>query len=301
MAKYTTTVRHICEEKGGFPESGLGQVDEIVRAAVPLIFTSQVEFFDPAYREILLRKILKHYYMREIGFETVGLWCLKMNTKLEEIAPYYTFLYQHSLKDMDLYIDTDVQTEYGGTDNKTGNLARTEEISRTKNGDDRSTSNSDSRTTRKQGGTDTTSSSTTNKNTRTPTFKTTEQSSDTPQGGLAGVSSGKYLSEAKITDNTGKEITSETSKESSKMTTDMESTDTSQANGTTTRVYNEVSADNHDIKDNSTEQLTRNFLQKVKGRSGKSPIEIFKLIRESYYNIDMEVIDEFKDLFMSVY
>lgn len=38
-------------------------------------------------------KIIKHYYMREIGFETIGRFKLALNETLNRIMPYYTDLY----------------------------------------------------------------------------------------------------------------------------------------------------------------------------------------------------------------
>ena len=90
LSKYTTEVRYICETDSGLDESvGFNSVDEVISKSWNKIFTSKVPFFDEDYRKILCCKILKHYYLREICSETVGLWKLWVNTKLEEIMPYY--------------------------------------------------------------------------------------------------------------------------------------------------------------------------------------------------------------------
>lgn len=49
--------------------------------------------FDENYRSKLNEKILNHYYMREIGFETAGLFKRYLNVKMNEIMPYYNQLY----------------------------------------------------------------------------------------------------------------------------------------------------------------------------------------------------------------
>ena len=95
MSKYTTEVRYICEQAAGLDESvGYDDVNRIVELAYPNIFDSSLNFYNEETKSRLLPKILLHYYQREIGFETVGLWKLKLNQKLREILPYYNQLYR---------------------------------------------------------------------------------------------------------------------------------------------------------------------------------------------------------------
>lgn len=49
--------------------------------------------FDEAYRDPLNNKIIEHYYFREIGQETPGLFKRFLNRKMNEIMPYYNQLY----------------------------------------------------------------------------------------------------------------------------------------------------------------------------------------------------------------
>lgn len=73
----------------------------MIKIAYPSIFSDYIPFFDESYKEVLYIKILRHYYTREIGLETVGLWKLKLNTKMAEIMPYYNQLYQSELLKFD--------------------------------------------------------------------------------------------------------------------------------------------------------------------------------------------------------
>ena len=82
MSKYTTQVRFICESYAGFDESvGYSKADEVISKAIPMVFDFEFPIFDEAYRNVLCRKILRHYYTREIGAETVGLWKKWLNTR----------------------------------------------------------------------------------------------------------------------------------------------------------------------------------------------------------------------------
>ena len=74
MSKYTTELRYLIQS--GF-DLGL----------------NDYPIFDENYRSKLNEKILNHYYMREIGFETAGLFKRYLNVKMNEIMPYYNQLY----------------------------------------------------------------------------------------------------------------------------------------------------------------------------------------------------------------
>lgn len=123
MSKYTTDVRSICEVNAGLEESvGASKVDDIIGKSVEKIFSFSFPIFDEEYRKVLEIKILKHFYTREIGFETVGLWKLKLNTKLNEIMPYYNQLYKSELLEFNPFYDVNLTRKHtgsGSTDSET--------------------------------------------------------------------------------------------------------------------------------------------------------------------------------------
>lgn len=180
MSKYTTEVRFICENLAGLDESvGASHVDDVLDACWDKIF-NDFELFEPEYKPVLCKKILKHYYTREIGFETAGMWMLKLNTKMAEIMPYYNQLY-HSA---DLEFDPLHQIDY----TKTVNDART------KTGTTQDASNRTKTMSESDNGTDI--GTTSDSGTKYDLF------SDTPQGGLNGVNNETYLTTAdKVTNN----------------------------------------------------------------------------------------------------
>lgn len=161
MSKFTTEVRYICEFYSGKDKSeDLTSVDEIIQRALPFIFDFAFPIFDENYRTTLETKILKHFYTREIGLETVGLWKLKLGIKLNEIMPYYNKLYKTELLDFNpLYSDNITRTSTRKNDNTNSYTDKEME----------------------------TNSSVAN------SFNT---ESDTPQGGLSAVINDNYLSYA---------------------------------------------------------------------------------------------------------
>ena len=179
MSKYTTEVRYICEHFSELGESvGYYKVNEIIEKSRTKIFNFEYPIFDTKYKAILESKILKHYYTREIGLESVGLWLLKLETKLNEIMPYYNQLYKSELLEFNPFYDVDVKT----TSKKTANTNATTKAQ------DKSNSNSN----------------------------TVERNlySDTPQGSLKNVENETYLTNAtknigEATNNTTSNSTSE--------------------------------------------------------------------------------------------
>lgn len=115
MSKYTTEVRFLCESLTGHTESqGFTEVDSILTAASPIIFSFQFPIFDEAYRLPLERKILRHYYTREISEETYGLWKLRLQDRMETIMPYYNKLYESALLSFNPFYDVDLTTNHAG-------------------------------------------------------------------------------------------------------------------------------------------------------------------------------------------
>lgn len=127
MSKYTTEVRFICETAAGYDESkGFDDVESILTAAAPIVFNFNFPIFDESYRLPLERKILRHYYTREIGEESVGLWKLRLDDKLNMIMPYYNKLYESELIKFNPMWDVDVQNEHIGSSDTTNKVDREE-------------------------------------------------------------------------------------------------------------------------------------------------------------------------------
>lgn len=162
MSKYTTEVRFICETNAGLSSSvGCDNVDSVLNKSWNKIFTTNIEFFDTKYKSILCKKILKHYYLREICCETVGIWKLWLNERLEMIMPYYNQLYESAKLEFNPLYNTEI--------------IRVE--NRQDSGSKESTSSVDS--------------------SGTNTDEKKDLYSDTPQGSLSGVQNETYLTNAR--------------------------------------------------------------------------------------------------------
>ena len=213
MAKYTTTIRNLMDNNFDF---GL----------------KDYPIFDAEYRTILNNKILMHYYMDEIGFETAGLFKVYLNNKMNEIMPYYNELYK---KQKDLLLNFD----------KTTNL--TETFTRDNTTDTNTKSNS------------------TSSNTASGSSKNVYQ--DTPMGSITEQDIDNY---------------------------DHASNQEFNKNQNTSSIE-----DNSNLTGKATS--LENYIRTKTGNNGRLyGIEILKMIKNNYMNIDEMVINELQDLFMGI-
>lgn len=176
MSDYTTQVRFICETCANLTEStGFNDIEDVLNKSWNKIF-GDFPIFDELYRPELCKKILRHYYTREICCETLGRWKLFLSDKMKNIMPYYNQLYKSELIRIEplVSVNKSVSHEGNGSETKTTNRS--------------GTNSSKSRT---DGSTDTWS-----------------YYSDTPQGGIEGLENNVYLTSA--THNVGTDGTSST-------------------------------------------------------------------------------------------
>ena len=356
MSKYTTEVRYICEEAAGLKESkGYNDVNTIVQTAYPKIFDSSLVFYDEETKTRLLPKILIHYYQREIGFETVGLWKLKLNQKMREILPYYNQLYASEKLQYDPLKNVDNTHTHDGSyaDNSKVDNKKTSDHTETRNlktVDDGSSSydrNEDTilrhdktithgNDTVQRGNDTIAQAEDTNTHAITSDRDHWIMYSDTPQGGVNGVQlAGGTSQSGTLSDNSYlTNATHETEKPAATRDTIQHGTITNTF-GNVTNQYGDIietfnrtgdkkdhvdedgwektdntnthtgtvrkagtDIDDNNRKDDGTEEYTN----KEYGKIGVMTYQEMQMRwRESFLNIDMQIIDELGDLFMKVW
>lgn len=275
MAHYTTEVRTICEALTSNVRSGASKIDEIVNGAIPQIFNDSWDTFDSSHKTELCEKILKHYYFREIGVETVPLWIFMLNRKLVEIMPKYNKMYEVVEK---AYINPLNMYDMTETENITGDETTT------LNGSTQSTSSGEMSGTNTGSGTSE-STSTSDSNAVSEAW---QKYNDTPQGGITGLEQDMYLTNA----------TKNTSTSDSDTTSDSKSTSTSNATSESTSSSTSQSSNNSTGVVKNLEERVRN----TKGINGqKSYFELARQALDMYVNVDMQVIKELETLFMQLW
>ena len=279
MSKYTTELRFICETSAGLTDSeGYTSTRDIIEKSRAKIFDFDYPIFDEKYRSVLETKIIKHYYTREIAAETVGLWKLWLDERMNNIMPYYNQLYKSELLEFNPLYDTDITTDsnrkINHEENTTDNNVRTDNLNnKNTRTDNLSTENSHE-----------------DHDTDSGTNDNLTAYSDTPQNGLKGVTELNYLTNAtkvngsdnKKHDNNG----SYNTKNTGTQVDDATQTGTVSNDGSGTKKY-----------DNTDE-----YLEHVKGKRGTdSYSKILQEYRKTFLNIDQMIINSLSDLFMGVW
>lgn len=307
MSKYTTQVRFICETAAGLSESeGQTSVKQIIAAAIPSVFDFDFPIFDESYRTVLETKILKHYYTREIGLETVGLWKLKLDTKLNEIMPFYNQLYKSELIEFNPMYDVDLTRDHNLKREETTKQDATEKgtIEKTGSVDD----NTHTETSDNQNNESTTDIQNTTGSTSREQLGSSkthyDKYSDTPQGSLQNVQNDTYLTNARMINDTDSQTgeTTVSGNDTSKGTT----TANSSTDGTndTERNISTNDSEEKSVSQNLNKNLNSidDYIEHVKGKNGGvSYSAMLNEFRTTFLNIDMQVINELGDLFMNLW
>lgn len=245
MSKYTTELRYLLDM--GY-DLGL----------------SMYPIFDEKYRSALNAKIIDHFYYREIGQETPGMFKRYLQRKLNEVMPLYNQLYRSQLLTFNPLYDSELNETY--RKNTTGSKNTTGTTKGTAAGAVASTGSSDTNTS------DTTSST------------GISVDSDTPQGLItrSGLDGDIYASKA------GKSQSSGTGSGTSNADTSTTSQDYTESTGELTNI------DAYETLDDYVRHVSGN-------QGGKNYSELLNDFRTTFLNIDMLVIEELNSCFMQVY
>ena len=294
MSKYTTELRFICETYNNLDESvGLSNVNTVIDNALPKLFDFDFPIFDENYRKQLEHKIVRHFYLREIGFETVGIFKFYLENKLNEIMPYYNKIYNAYLLNIDP-LSNYRSKKLGNNNQLSDNKTNTVDNSDSKKTSTNKTNSNDLRTDNLSQNETHTSTDTYGNNDRS---FVTNLHSDTPQGSLVNVENESYLSTAEKNNTIHWQDT----------VTKTNHSDNINNTGTVKNTNATTSSNEISDKTTNTSKLTSNisttneYVELVTGYSGISAIALIKEYTTNLDNVDMLVIEELEELFMQIF
>lgn len=261
MAIYTTTIRSIIESYATTDKAPLEQLEE----ARPHIFDFAYPIFDESHRRELETKILLHYFNREIGLETVGLWKLYLNERLNLEMPFYNQLYEIEANKFDYLINVDTMQNSQSSDNQLRNDGTTSNRTTTDSGKDVTETHRDYLN--EGSGSDSSNSGVINSDFPQATYGAKDYASGSQQSESSGKSSDKSSGdeETVVTANYGKVVTEA-------------------GNGSL----------NSKIEGKSEGSVTNT------GTSG-SKTQLMLEYRNAVINIDKMIVESLADLFMTIY
>ena len=280
MAKYTIELRNVCDL------CSMEEVEKWFKSYEETDYLTPEELNVISTRGTwsknrLASKIVRHYYMNEIGYETPALFRDRVKIAMEEIMEeYLPLIYSASIKYDPLvnvdFVETFHQSGSGETamNGKTGNTSTTTATGES-NTSTESTNNSESNST-------TTSSS-----------SGLQVNSDTPQGQISktAILGGSYASSTSANESEG----TGTDKGTSKTTSTVSGNSTSENESKTT--------DSGTSENATTKSEITDYERRTKGNSGvtASAQKMIEQYRDNIRAIDREIIDRLREHFMGIY
>lgn len=318
MSRYTTELRFMLETQNGNTASGTADdVMTVINNTRSWLFN-----FDYPSTELtdseklhLEKNFMLQYYTREIGFETFGLFKMKLQAKLWEIMPKYEKLYALEHQNLDFFSDVDYTKRTTGDSNK-----RTGNVTHQNNGKDTTIS---SGSINDQAGGKLTSiktGSVTDQNTGSSTNTTNGKYKDTAGGSDVSIFSDTPQSEVDLSADSGSYMTNAT-KDIKGTTNEREYTNlqvVDQDNKGKTQTFNNLKDEttdtrsntktfnNYKVENENNKGLTdtyNNLLDTVDltertfGNMGNN-LDKFIKYRDNILNIEQMIINECSDLFM---
>lgn len=110
MASYTMELREYIEQVTQY-EVGLTQQQKIEHGRVKL-FDFEYPFFDLGYKNVFETHFIRNFYMREIGFETEGLFKFQLESWLLINMPFFNKMFESELIEFDPLHNSKVDTTY---------------------------------------------------------------------------------------------------------------------------------------------------------------------------------------------
>ena len=279
MASYTMRLQTMIEQATQY-QNDLTFKDKLAAGVDAFFKDIEYPIFNESYKKTFEENFVRHFYMREIGFETEFLFKFHLESWLKLNMPYYNKLFESELMEFEpftnvnMYVDETVDTD--SEDNSTVNTTETR-------------SNTFENDTDSTGSTGTTGTSTNTGNTFNRDLHT-----DTPDNRLAittqdGAGVIEYASSI------------DESKGTSSDTNDYESDTTNTSNTKQTGLSNDDIL--NDMTGNNTNETKRVLANHRHGKEGtQTYMSMLQELRATYLNIEKHIFNEMnKELFMLVY
>lgn len=272
------------------------ELRELIDAGVNIWDFDYPSYYKGEEKAAFEKKVIDHFYMRQIGAETVGRFLHYFRRTVREIMPYYIQRYKSvelmedpDIRPLDNYNMIEEYTAEGSEDEtRSGTTGGTTSGTETRSGTTGATTTSEG------------TSSGTGSKTTSESSKDTSVHSDTPQGQLSmsiaadGSATLAYASDLtqQVTNGSSSETSTASEKTSQSSETSGTSSESVETSGTTSGTSSETGAKSSTDK----HKLTR------RGNIGVTTYaQLLQGYRETFLNIDMEVINELEICFLGVF
>jgi hypothetical protein len=132
MSSYTMQLREYIEN--ATQDQDTLSIRDRIEAGRTKLFDFDYPIFDPDYKKVLETHFIRKFYMREIGFETEGLFKFQLETWLLINMPYFNKLFESELIKFDPLVNSRTDVTHTTKKDKTQNQQATSSATGTSNG-----------------------------------------------------------------------------------------------------------------------------------------------------------------------
>lgn len=189
MARYTMNLSEVCEVMTGLNFNDMTEtnpfdrIDTIADAAAPILVSDRYDLLDNGDdKNSFLRMLFEHYWEYEVCALTPSDFILRLNRKLNEIAPLFNQRYESMKMEFPVFQDINVWTD--GQVDRTGHRGDATTGNTTNSGDDMTTYGK-----KESGSSDTMFGN----GRRIPKDERWDYNNDTPQNSISGITEEDYL------------------------------------------------------------------------------------------------------------
>lgn len=118
MSSYTMELRNYIEM---WSQDEILSTRDVIEKGRTKLFDFQYPIFDPDYKKVFETHFIRKFYMREIGFETEGLFKFHLETWLLINMPYFNKLFESELLNYDPLTNTKTDVTHNKTNDRTQN------------------------------------------------------------------------------------------------------------------------------------------------------------------------------------
>lgn len=294
MSIYTTQLRWPVEQR----QHDIGSDPSDFTGCYAMLGLDDYPIFDETYRQALNDKIIRHFYFREIGQETLGQFAWLMRRTMWENMPYFNKLYLSE----NLITDPLTNRKYGWTEVyelAQGGTTSTSSTDTTRHGGSDVTETGDETATA-YGRTQNTVNGGQDEHTEGATHERVIRE-DTPQNLIpnGAIENLNYATDVTYTDREGQSADVTEYGGTTAITNGGRDTTTSE--GTSTKTYGHTigGTGQTDYERELDESGTRRH--NVDGYDGISPADLLRKYRETFLNVDMQVIASLDTLFFGLW
>jgi len=288
LASYTMQLKDVIDELT--IHEATNTRDRIERGRLKL-FDFDYPIFDETYKKVWETNFIRNFYMREIGFETDGLFKFQLESWLLINMPYYNKLFESELIEFDPLINAKIDVTHVKKNDKTQNDVRDTSHEATTSGTSHSDSDSTSDTTTT---TDKDSTGSVTDDNFNRTLKSNNPDNRLNLSANDGEGVIEYASE--ITENNENDKSTSVGNETgtgTNHTTDNQSADT---------VASSTSDATQNDKLNSVVNDVEDFIEHRAGKVGiQTYSQMLSEYRSTFMRIEKQMHKEMQELFMQVY